>query len=99
MLQPTSVSSRVLVVRLSSKKISAIQMSVLARWTIMPCLMGVPGVANVAVWGMRDRQLQVQVDADRLRAYKVSLLQLVDSVATVLWCCTVRFVGAASPGS
>jgi len=58
MLQPTSASSRVLVVRLSSKKLSAIKMSVLARWTITPRLMGVPGVANVAVWGMRDRQLR-----------------------------------------
>ncbi|PYS45700.1 MAG: hypothetical protein DMG13_31520 [Acidobacteria bacterium] len=99
MLQPTSVSSRVLVVRLSSKKISAIQMSVLARWTIMPCLMGVPGVANVAVWGMRDRQLQVQVDPDRLRAYQVSLLQLVESVGNALWVSPLSFVEAATPGN
>jgi multidrug efflux pump subunit AcrB len=25
-------------------------------------LMGVPGVANVAIYGQRDRQFQVQVD-------------------------------------
>ena len=42
-------------------------MSVLARWTIRPRLMGVPGVANVAIWGQRERQLQVQVDPERLR--------------------------------
>ena len=51
MLQPKSASSRVLIVGLSSKKLSAIQMSILARWTITPRLMGVPGVANVATWG------------------------------------------------
>ena len=28
---------------------------------------GVPGVANVAIWGERDRQLQVQVDPRTLR--------------------------------
>ena len=28
--------------------------------------MGVPGVANVAIWGQRERQLQVQVDPARL---------------------------------
>ena len=74
MLHPKSASSRVLIVRLSSQTLSAIQMSVLARWTITPRLMGVPGVANVATWGMRDRQLQVQVDPARLRAYQFSLL-------------------------
>ena len=42
-------------------------MSVLARWVISPRLMGVPGVANVTVWGFRDRQLQVLVDPQRLR--------------------------------
>ena len=37
--------------------------------------MGVPGVANVAIWGQRDRQLQVQVDPERLRRNDVSLAQ------------------------
>jgi hypothetical protein len=27
------------------------QKSVIARWTIQPRLLGVPGVANVAIWG------------------------------------------------
>jgi CzcA family heavy metal efflux pump len=35
--------------------------------------MAVPGVANVAIWGQRDRQLQVLVDPDRLAAHGVSL--------------------------
>ena len=99
MLQPKSATSRVLIVRLSSKTLSAIQMSVLARWTITPRLMGVPGVANVATWGMRDRQLQVQVDPDRLRAYQVSLLQLLESVGNALWVSTLSFVEAATPGN
>ena len=52
---------------------SPIQRSVIARWTVRPRLMGVPGVANVAIWGMRDQQLQVQVDPERLRARNVTL--------------------------
>ena len=40
---------------------------VLARWQIRPKLMGVPGVANVSIFGQRDRQLQVQVDPARLQ--------------------------------
>jgi Cu/Ag efflux pump CusA len=99
MLQPKSATSRVLIVRLSSKTLSAIQMSVLARWTITPHLMGVPGVANVATWGMRDRQLQVQVDPDRLRAYQIPLLQVLESVGNALWVSSLSFVEAATPGN
>ena len=58
---------------LSSDELSPIEQSVIARWTIRPRLMGVPGVANVAVWGMRDQQLQVQVDPERLRDRDVTL--------------------------
>src|SRR5262249_49742108 len=32
-----------------------------------------PGVANVAIWGQRDRQFQVLVDPLRLRAHSVTL--------------------------
>ena len=62
---------------LSSKDQSLIQMSVLARWTIRPRLMGVPGVANVSIWGQRERQLQVQVDPERLRDNNISLIDIV----------------------
>src|SRR5512143_3008138 len=75
-LQPFSSTSRFMIVGLSSKSVSPIQMSVLARWTIAPRLRGVPGVANVATWGQRDRQLQVQVDPQLLKDRKVSLLQV-----------------------
>ncbi len=47
---------------LASEKLTPIEQSVIARWTVKPRLLGVPGVANVSVWGFRDQQLQVQVD-------------------------------------
>ena len=68
MVQPTSSTSRVAMIAMSSKTVTTMQMSVLARWQIRPRLMSIPGVANVSVWGLRDRQLQVQVDPDRLRS-------------------------------
>jgi len=67
MIQPLSSASRFMIVRLSSKDMYLIDMSVLARWTIAPRLMGVPGVAHVAVWGNRDRQLQVLVDPEKFK--------------------------------
>src|SRR5437764_684878 len=66
MLQPVSSASRVMNIGLSSKSVSLIDMSVQARWNIAPRLAGVPGVANVSIWGQRERQVQVLVDARNL---------------------------------
>lgn len=49
MLQPLSSMGRVAMIGLSSKSLTPMEMGVLARWTIRPRLMGVPGVANVAI--------------------------------------------------
>ena len=76
MLPPLSSTSRAMKIGVSSKKLDQMQLSELARWTIRPRLMAVPGVANVAIWGLRDRQLQVLVDPDRLRAAGVTLSEL-----------------------
>ncbi len=85
-LQPLSSLSRVMKIGLSSKSLSQQDMTVLTLWTIRPKLMSVPGVANVAVWGQRDKQYQVLVDPDRLRAEGVTLDQVMRAAgdATVL---------------
>jgi CzcA family heavy metal efflux pump len=98
-LQPLSATSRVMMVGLSSKQVSPIQMSVLARWNIRPALLSVPGVANVAIWGMRDRQLQVLVDPQRLRAKHVTLDQIVATTGNALWVSPLSFLNASAPGS
>ena len=76
LMPPLSSTSRAMKVGLSSTKLDQMQLSELVRWTIRPRLMAVPGVANVAVWGQRDRQLQVLVDPDRLRASGVTLAEV-----------------------
>jgi len=73
LLAPLSSMSRVLKIGVSSKTLSQQEMSVLARWTVRPRLMAVRGVANVAIWGLRDPRLEVLVDPDRLRAHEVTL--------------------------
>ena len=73
MLSPLSSTSRAMKIGLSSKTLSQMDLTELARWTIRPRLMAVPGVANIAIWGQRDRQYQVLVDPDRLRANGVTL--------------------------
>jgi len=73
LMAPYSSLSRVLKVGLTSKTLSQMEMSEMARWTMRPRLMSVPGVANVAIWGQRDKQFQVLVDPQRLRAAGVTL--------------------------
>lgn len=72
-LPPLSSTSRVLKIGMSSKSLSQMDLTELAKWTIRPRLMALPGVANVAIWGQRDRQFQVLVDPDRLRVHGVTL--------------------------
>jgi len=99
MLQPLSSTSRVMTVGLSSRSVSLIDMSVLAHWKIRPRLMSVPGVANVAVWGQREKQLQVQVDPRTLQAHGVSLEQVISTAGNALWVSPLSFVEASTPGT
>ena len=99
MLQPVSSTRRVMMIGMSSKDLSLIEMSLLARWTIKPRLQGVPGVANVAVWGQRERQLQVRVDPKRLRANDVTLPDIVDTTGNSLWVSPLTFLEASTPGT
>ena len=99
MLQPLSASSRFMIVGLSSKTLSPIQTSVLARWTIGPRLMGVPGVSNVAIWGLRDRQLQVQVNPQQMQARDVTLQQVLETTGNALWVSSLSFLEASTPGT
>jgi CzcA family heavy metal efflux pump len=76
MLPPLSATSRAMKIGITSSTLDAMALSELVRWTLRPALMGVPGVANVAVWGQRDRQLQVLVDPARLAAAGVTLAEV-----------------------
>ena len=85
MLQPLSSTSRVMMISLSSEDAQPMHLGVLARWTIRPRLMGVPGVANVSIWGQRERQLQVQVDpAAAARAGRLAR-QVISTTGNALW--------------
>ncbi|MGX9899362.1 efflux RND transporter permease subunit [Arthrobacter sp. SA17] len=85
LMQPKSSTSRVMMVRLSSSEVPLIDMSVLARWNIKPRLMGVPGVANLSIWGQREQQMQVEVDPAVLQAKGVTLNQVIQTTGNAVW--------------
>ncbi|MGY2746721.1 efflux RND transporter permease subunit [Arthrobacter sp. UYCu723] len=99
LMQPLSSTSRVMMIRLTSKDMSAIDMSVLARWTMKPGLLAVPGVANVAIWGQRDQQLQVLVDPGQLQAKGVTLDQVIKTTGNSVWVSPLSYLEASTPGT
>jgi CzcA family heavy metal efflux pump len=99
MIEPQSSTSRVMMARMSSTDLTPIEMSVLARWNIKPRILGVPGVSNVAIFGQRERQVQVQVDPERLRALGVSLLDVIETTGNALWVSPLSFLEASTPGT
>ena len=99
LLQPLSSSNRVLMIGMTTTELTPIEQSVIARWTVKPRLMGVTGVANVSVWGMRDQQLQVQVDPETLRDNKVKLSQVITTAGNAQVVSPLSFLEASTPGT
>ena len=99
MLQPVSSESRVMIIGLSSNRLTPIQQSVLARWTIRPALMGVDGVANVSIFGLRDKQLQVLVNPKRLKDHGVTLNQVIRTAGNAQLVSPLSFLEASTPGT
>ncbi len=74
MMSPlTSATMDLLKIGLTSEKLSPMELRTLADWTIKPRLLSVPGVARCMVFGGEVRQLQIQVNPDRLMAYGLSI--------------------------
>jgi CzcA family heavy metal efflux pump len=83
-IPPVSSTGRVMKIGVSSETVSLMDLSMIAYWTIRARLLGVPGVANVAIWGERVKMPQVQVDPERMLAHNVSLDQVMEGTADAL---------------
>ena len=99
LLQPLSSANRVVMIGMSTTDVTPIEQSVIARWTVRPRLMGVPGVANVSIWGLRDQQLQVQVDPQVLQDRRVTLNQVISTAGNAQVVSPLSFLEASTPGT
>jgi CzcA family heavy metal efflux pump len=84
MMQPLSATSRVMKIGVTSDKYSVIDLSMTTYWKIRERLLKVPGVANIAIWGERIEMFQVQVEPERLKAYGVSLDEVMEATSDSL---------------
>jgi CzcA family heavy metal efflux pump len=72
-------TSLTLIVGLTSDVRSPMELRTFADWTMRPRLLGVKGVARVAIFGGDIRQLQIQLHPDRLAAAGLSMSDVVSA--------------------
>jgi CzcA family heavy metal efflux pump len=99
LLQPVATANRIMNIGMSSKSVSLTDMSVQAQWTIVPRLTGVPGVANVSIWGQRNRQVQVLVDPAKLHDKGITLEQVVKTAGEAVWSSPLTYLSSSTPGT
>ena len=98
-IQPQSTTNRVMAIGLSSESLSLIDISQLSRWNIRPALLSVPGVSNVSIWGHRERQLQVQVDQDKINNTRITLDDVIEATGNTFWMSELTYLEASTPGA
>jgi CzcA family heavy metal efflux pump len=94
-----SATSRVVQIGLTSTTVSPMDLSMIAQYTIRPKLMAVPGVANVATWGFRNKQIMVEADPSKMAANDVSLDTLMSAAADAVDSGELKFTSGGAVGS
>ena len=84
MMQPLSATSRVMKIGLSSDTVDLLDLSSISYWTIRARLLGVPGVANVMIYGERLEQMHVQVIPEKLEEHGVSIAAIMEATSEAL---------------
>lgn len=79
-LEPlTATTGRLLTVGFTSGKLAPSALRDRVQWDIRPAILGVRGVASVALFGGEVRQFQVQIDPDYLAARNLTLTQVIEA--------------------
>lgn len=75
----TSIMGEIMLVSVESGRHSELEIRTAADWEIRRRLLAIPGVAQVVPIGGGVKQYQVRVDPDRLKAYDVTLDQVMEA--------------------
>ncbi|MDX2032124.1 MAG: efflux RND transporter permease subunit [Blastocatellia bacterium] len=77
----SSTMGEIMLISLTSKQTSPMELRSIADWVVRPRLLGVPGVSQVTVIGGERKQYQVLVDPAKLTDYGLTLKQLTKAAA------------------
>src|SRR5712671_5613435 len=76
----SSTMGEIMLISMTSKTTSAMELRSLADWVVRPRLLGVAGVAQIMIIGGETRQYQVLVDPAKLRDYGLTLKEVSNAV-------------------
>lgn len=77
----TSAASTVMGIGITSNTKSLMELRSMVDWTLRPHLMAVQGVADVNVFGGEIKQLQIQVNPEKLVLYNISMQTVMDAAS------------------
>jgi CzcA family heavy metal efflux pump len=84
MLPPLSSTARTMKIGISSDELSVIDLSMITYWKIRERLLGVRGVANIAIWGEQIKMPQVRVDPKRLAEHGITVNDVLQTTSDTL---------------
>ena len=76
----SSTMGEIMLISMTSKTTSAMELRSIADWIVRPRLLGVTGVSQVMIIGGDTKQFQVLVDPAKLADYGLTLEQIVEAV-------------------
>jgi HME family heavy-metal exporter len=76
----SSTMGEILLISMTSRTTTAMDLRSLADWVVRPRLLGVAGVAQVMIIGGDTKQFQVLVDPAKMRDYGLTLKEVTDAV-------------------
>jgi len=77
-----SSSGTIMTIGLSSDKHDLMALRGLVDWTLSPRLLSVEGVADINVFGGDEKQLQIQIDSDKLVRYGISIDEVSEAASS-----------------
>lgn len=99
MLPPVSATGRVVQIGMWSNKLSIMQLSSLAYWTVKARLLRINGVADVSIWNEQQPTFQVQVDPAKMAKLGVTLDNVQDTEADALDSGALQFSNGSIVGA
>lgn len=74
-----SSSATILTMGVTSTSKDLMELRGIVDWTLVPKILSVPGVADVNVFGGEVKQLQIQIDSNKLQQYQIGINEIAEA--------------------